>query len=161
MDEKGVDASQGSSKKGEVPVGAVVVKDGRIIARAHNLRESAKDPTAHAEILAMRRAAKKLGGWRLSGCVLYVTMEPCPMCAGAAVNARIERVVFGAYDEKAGCCGSVLDLSRQEKFNHAFEVRGGVWKRNAVRYCRIFFEQKGKNDRKHKEKAMPEGHCLF
>ena len=85
-----------AAKKGEVPVGAVVVKDGRIIARAHNLRESAKDPTAHAEILAMRRAAKKLGGWRLSGCVLYVTMEPCPMCAGAAVNARIERVVFGA-----------------------------------------------------------------
>ena len=90
-----------AAKKGEVPVGAVVVKDGRIIARAHNLRESAKDPTAHAEILAMRRAAKKLGGWRLSGCVLYVTMEPCPMCAGAAVNARIERVVFGAYDEKS------------------------------------------------------------
>ena len=133
-----------AAKKGEVPVGAVVVKDGRIIARADHLRESAKDPTAHAEILAMRRAAKKLGGWRLSGCVLYVTMEPCPMCAGAAVNARIERVVFGAYDEKAGCCGSVLDLSRQEKFNHAFEVRGGVLEAQCRAVLQDFFRAKRK-----------------
>ena len=137
-----------AAKKGEVPVGAVLVKDGRIIARAHNLRESTKDPTAHAEILAMRRAAKKLGGWRLSGCVLYATMEPCPMCAGAVVNARIERVVFGAYDEKAGCCGTVLDLSGQAKFNHAFKVTGGVWEAQCRAILQDFFRAKRKKRQK-------------
>ncbi len=140
--------AKAAAKKGEVPVGAVVVKDGRVIARAHNLRESAKDPTAHAKVGAVRRAAKKRGGWRLSGCVLYVTMEPCPMCAGAAVNARLERVVFGAYDEKAGCCGTVLDFSGQAKFNHAFEVTGGVWEAQCRAILQDFFRDKRKKRQK-------------
>ena len=129
-----------AAKKGEVPVGAVVVKDGRIIARAHNLRESAKDPTAHAEILAMRRAAKKLGGWRLSGCVLYVTMEPCPMCAGAIINSRLKRVVYGAKDEKAGCCGSVTNLFSLP-FNHVPKVESGLLEQECAALLAQFFER--------------------
>ena len=109
----------------EVPGGAVVVREGKIIARAHNLRETRKMPTAHAELLAMEKAAKKLGGWRLIGCTLYVTLEPCPMCAGTAVNARIPRIVFGAYDQKAGAMGSVYTL-QEGKLNHTPEVLGGV-----------------------------------
>ena len=92
---------------GEVPIGAVIVKDGKVIARGHNLRETEKDPTLHAEMVAIREAARYLGGWRLTGCELYVTIEPCPMCAGAIIQARIERVVFGAMDPKAGCAGSL------------------------------------------------------
>ena len=98
-------------KKGEVPVGAVVVKDGQIIARGHNLRESTNDPCAHAELLAMKKASKKSNSWRLSGCTLYVTLEPCPMCTGAILNSRVSEVVFGAYDAEMGCCGSRTDLT--------------------------------------------------
>ena len=129
---------------GEVPVGCVITRKGQIVGRGRNRREEAKNALAHAEIEAIAGACARLGGWRLSGCVLYVTMEPCPMCAGAAVNARIERVVFGAYDEKAGCCGSVLDLSRQEKFNHAFEVRGGVLEAQCRAVLQDFFRAKRK-----------------
>ncbi len=142
--QKALKQAQVAARKGEVPVGAVIVKDNKVIARGHNLRESAKDPTAHAEMLAMRRAAKKLGGWRLSGCILYVTMEPCPMCAGAAMNARMDKVVFGAYDEKAGCCGTVLDLSHQQKFNHHFEVMGGILEEPCRTILQKFFQSRRK-----------------
>ena len=111
---------------GEVPVGAVVVKDGRIVGRGHNRRETDRDPTAHAEMLAIREAARELGGWRLSGCTLYVTMEPCPMCAGAMVQARIDRLVYGVPDPKAGAAGTLVDLLRDDRFNHQVEVVGGV-----------------------------------
>ncbi|MBQ6691805.1 MAG: tRNA adenosine(34) deaminase TadA [Clostridia bacterium] len=131
-----------AAKKGEVPVGAVVVHQGRIIARGHNLRESAHDPTAHAELLAMQRAAKKLGGWRLSGCTLYVTLEPCPMCAGAAINARIDEIVFGAYDPKAGCCGTLHDLPRDPRFNHRCKVTGGVLETKCSDILRNFFKNR-------------------
>ena len=125
----------------EVPVGAVVVREGKIIARAHNLRETKKMPTAHAELLAMEKAAKKLGGWRLIGCTLYVTLEPCPMCAGTAVNARIPRIVFGAYDQKAGAMGSVYTL-QEGKLNHTPEVLGGILAQECAKLLSGYFKQK-------------------
>ena len=114
-----------AARAGEVPVGAVVAKDGEIVAQAHNLRESGKNATYHAELLAIDAACKALGGWRLWQCELFVTLEPCPMCAGAAINARLPRVVFGAPDPKAGSCGSVTDLFALP-YNHHPETVGGV-----------------------------------
>lgn len=111
---------------GEVPVGALIVCDGAIIARAGNRTVRDQDPTAHAEVLALREAAASLGTWRLTNCVLYVTLEPCAMCAGASVLARVKGVVFGAWDDKAGMAGSVGDLLRHPVLNHRPEVRGGV-----------------------------------
>ncbi|MEV6331299.1 tRNA adenosine(34) deaminase TadA [Streptomyces sp. NPDC051909] len=112
---------------GDVPVGAVVLSpDGTVLARGHNEREAIGDPTAHAEILALRRAAAATGEWRLTGCTLVVTLEPCVMCAGALVQARVERVVFGAFDEKAGATGSLWDLVRDRRLNHRPEVIQGV-----------------------------------
>jgi tRNA(adenine34) deaminase len=111
---------------GDVPIGAVVVREGRIIARGRNRREADRDPTAHAELLALREAARHVGGWRLSGCTLYVTLEPCPMCAGALIQARVDRLVYGAPDPKAGAAGGVVDLLRDVRFNHAVAVTGGV-----------------------------------
>ncbi len=115
-----------AAAKGEVPVGAVVVRGGEVLARAHNLRETSDDPTAHAEVLAVREAAARLGSWRLDGCTLYVTLEPCFMCAGALVNARLPRLVFGAPDPKAGAVGSLADVVRDARLNHRIEVRSGV-----------------------------------
>lgn len=113
-------------EEGEVPVGAVVVHDGRIIARAHNQRETLRDPTAHAEMLAITQAAQAREAWRLNGCSVYVTLEPCPMCAGALVNARVDEVVFGPPDPKAGACGSVMNVAQAPKLNHQVEVVSGV-----------------------------------
>lgn len=107
---------------GEIPVGAVIVKDGRIIARGHNRTETDRDPTAHAEMIAIRAAAEALGGWRLVGCTMYVTLEPCSMCAGAIVWARIEKLVIGTMDPKGGACGSVFDIVREPRLNHRVEV---------------------------------------
>ena len=125
----------------EVPVGAVVVRDGKIIARAHNTRESDKNALRHAETAAIDAACRALGGWRLPGCTLYVTMEPCPMCAGAVVNSRIERVVFGAYDRRAGAFGSVLNL-KDYPLNHKPELTGGVCEEQCVALLRDFFKKK-------------------
>jgi tRNA(adenine34) deaminase len=111
---------------GDVPVGAVVVKDGAVVARGRNRRELDGDPTAHAELVAIRRAARKLGSWRLGGCTLYVTLEPCAMCAGAIVLARLERLVFGTRDPKAGFVGSLGDLCRDRRLNHRLQVAEGV-----------------------------------
>jgi tRNA(adenine34) deaminase len=107
----------------EVPVGAVVVKNGEIISRAHNLRETLNDPTAHAEILAIKKAAEVLQNWRLNQCSLYVTLEPCPMCAGAIVQSRINKVFIGAFDPKAGACGSVMNIIQNDNFNHWVNVK--------------------------------------
>ncbi len=126
----------------EIPIGAVVVCDGRVIAKAHNMREQLKDPTAHAEILAMREAARYLGGWRLHRCDLYVTIEPCPMCAGAIVQARIKNLVFGASDEKAGCCGTVYNLLDEAKFNHRVPVTKGVLQEECAKMMSDFFKRK-------------------
>jgi tRNA(adenine34) deaminase len=111
---------------GEVPVGALVVKDGEIVGRGFNAPISGHDPTAHAEIRAMRDAARRLGNYRLVGCTLYVTLEPCAMCCGAIQHARIARLVFGAADPKTGCCGSVVDLMQEARLNHHCEVAGGI-----------------------------------
>jgi tRNA(adenine34) deaminase len=129
----------GAAALGEVPIGAVVARCGRVIARSLNRREMDRDPTAHAEILVLREAARHLGGWRLSGCTLYVTLEPCPMCAGAVLQARVDRVVFGAADPKAGAAGSVVDLLRGMRFPHRVEVTGGVCEDACAEVLRRFF----------------------
>jgi tRNA(adenine34) deaminase len=115
-----------AAEEDEVPVGAVVVKDGRVIGRGHNERERLADPTAHAEMIALTAAAQAVGSWRLDGAVMYVTLEPCPMCAGALVNARVERLVYGATDPKAGACGTLYDIPRDSRLNHRLEVTAGV-----------------------------------
>ena len=133
-----------ASDLGEIPVGALVVsRDGNVVASAYNLRENEKSSIAHAEILAIEKACKELGGWRLNGCTLYVTLEPCPMCAGALVNSRIERVVFGAYDMQAGCCGSVINFNAYP-FNHAFAIEGGVLEDECRELLVNFFDSKRK-----------------
>ena len=135
--------AQKAAVKDEVPIGAVIVYGGRIIAKAHNLRETRRDPLGHAELFAIRKAAKRLGGWRLSGCTLYVTLEPCPMCAGAVINARIDTVVFGAYDPKAGAFGTLYDLS-EGKLNHKPQIIGGVQKDRCAALLKDFFNKKRK-----------------
>src|SRR5687767_11731380 len=125
MDAALVEARQ-AQEHGDVPVGAVVVRDGEVIAAAHNRREIDADPTAHAELLAVRQAARALRSWRLDGCALYVTLEPCTMCAGALVLARLPLLVFGASDPKAGAVGSLYDLAREPRLNHRIEVVDGV-----------------------------------
>ena len=127
---------------GEVPVGAVIARGGEIIARAHNERETGGDPTAHAEVLAIRRAAEALGTRRLSGCTLLVTLEPCPMCAGAIVMAQLSGVVFGAYDPKAGCCGSVYALPEDAAFGAAVPCTGGLLEEDCRAILDRFFAEK-------------------
>ncbi|MGI5853178.1 MAG: tRNA adenosine(34) deaminase TadA [Bacillota bacterium] len=127
---------------GEVPVGAVIVRDGEIFATGYNLREIGHDPTAHAEIVAIRNAAARLGHWRLSGMTLYVTIEPCPMCAGALVNARLARLVFGAADPKAGAVISLMDLVRDQRLNHRLEVTAGVLEEECGALMRRFFRMR-------------------
>ncbi|HSA55487.1 MAG TPA: tRNA adenosine(34) deaminase TadA [Gemmatimonadaceae bacterium] len=124
---------------GDVPVGAVIVRDGRVIARGANRTVRDQDPTGHAEIIAIRAAAQALGSWRLEGCTLFVSLEPCAMCAGAIVLARLTRVVFGAWDEKAGMAGSVGDLLRHPQLNHRPEVTGGVMAEECGALLREFF----------------------
>ena len=124
---------------GEVPIGAVIVYEGKIIARGYNRRNTDKSTLAHAEITAIRKAAKVLGDWRLEGCTLYVTLEPCPMCAGAIVQARIPRVVIGAMNPKAGCAGSILNILQEPKFNHQAEVTSGVLQEQCSRMMSEFF----------------------
>lgn len=124
--------------KGEVPVGAVIVKDGEIIARGHNLREEKQNALSHAEIECINEACKKLGTWRLDGCKMYVTLEPCPMCTGAIINSRIETVVFGAYDLKAGCMDSVINLC-DYPFNHKPQIYGGIMEEECKQILEEFF----------------------
>ena len=126
---------------GEVPVGAIIVADGVVIGRGGNRRESAKDPTAHAEILAIREAAQAVGGWRLVGATLYVTQEPCPMCAGAIVNARIPRVVFGCTNPKAGAVQSLFTLLEDPRLNHRCQVTSGIEAERCSKLLTDFFEQ--------------------
>ena len=128
---------------GEIPVGALVVKDGEIIGEGYNLRECQLSAISHAEVIAIEQACQKLSSWRLSGCTLYVTLEPCPMCTGAIINSRIDRVVFGAKDPAAGCCGSVIDLSSYP-FNHAFKIEGGICAEECLAVIREFFEKRRK-----------------
>ena len=125
----------------EVPVGAIIVKDNKIIARAHNLKEIKKDTTKHAEILAIQKASKKLESWRLLDCDMYVTLEPCAMCAGALIQARIKNVYIGAMDEKTGACGSVLNLLEDYTFNHKVNVETGICKESCENILKDFFKK--------------------
>lgn len=127
---------------GEVPIGAVVVKDGEVIATAYNLRETGHDATAHAEVLAIRRACEKIGHWRLTGATLYVTIEPCPMCAGALVMSRIDRLVYGAADYKAGAVESLFNITNHSGLNHRIEVRAGVREEECRNLMKDFFRER-------------------
>ena len=133
-----------AASEGEVPVGAVIVKDGEIIASARNNREATGDATGHAELLAIREACTRLGGWHLEDCELYVTLEPCPMCMGAIINSRLGKVTYGAKDAKAGACGSVLDM-RTYPLNHKPVVENGLLKEECASVLRAFFERKRGN----------------
>jgi tRNA(adenine34) deaminase len=140
--------AQRAAHQNEVPVGAVIVRDGRIISRAHNQPLGLQDPTAHAEILALRRAARKVGNYRLPGCTLYVTIEPCAMCAGAITQARLRRVVYGAADPKGGACGSALTVLNHPGLNHLAEVTRGVRASECGAILREFFAQRRRQSAK-------------
>lgn len=132
--------AENAEKEGEVPIGAVIVRNGEIIAKAHNMREMLSDATAHAEVLAIREACKKLGGWHLTDCTLYVTLEPCPMCAGAVINSAVTKVVFGAYDSRDGAFGSLADLSTLP-FSRRPDVLGGVMEKECKEILSRFFKR--------------------
>ena len=125
----------------EVPVGAVIIKDGQVIARAHNLKETKKDTTKHAEIMAIEKASKKLDSWRLTGCEMYVTLEPCTMCAGALIQSRIDKVYIGTMDYKTGACGSILNVLEDYKFNHKVEYETGILKEECENILQDFFKE--------------------
>ena len=144
-----------AARLGEVPIGAVIVRDDRVIARGHNRREEDRDPTAHAELVALREAARFLGGWRLPGCTLYVTLEPCAMCAGALIQSRIRRLVYGAPDPKAGAAGSVVDLIRDARFNHVVEVARGVLEAECGALLREFFAELRRGRRPPGDRSWP------
>lgn len=138
---------------GEVPVGAVVVHQGRVIGKGFNQREKLEDPTAHAEMLAITAAAQELQSWRLEDCTLYVTLEPCPMCAGAIVNARVARVVFGAADPKAGACGTLMNVIQDARLNHRAELVCGVLAEEAGAILKEFFRTKRKRAARKRERS--------
>jgi tRNA(adenine34) deaminase len=128
--------------RGEVPIGAVLVHNHEVIAAGHNYREVLQDPTAHAEMVVIRNAAERLQTWRLTDTILYVTLEPCPMCAGAIVQSRIARLVFGAWDPKAGACGSIFDIPAERRLNHRVQVMGGLLERESRELLQDFFRAK-------------------
>lgn len=126
--------------KEEVPVGAVIVQNGKVIAKAHNLKETKNDTTNHAEILAIQKASKKLNRWRLTDCEMYVTLEPCSMCAGALINCRLKKIYIGTMDKKTGACGSVLNLLEDYKFNHIVEIETGILQEDCEKILKDFFK---------------------
>jgi len=130
-----------AEEAGEVPIGAVVVRDGVIVGRGHNTRETTHDPTAHAEMIAIRQASETIGAWRLLNCTLYVTLEPCPMCAGAILQARLPLIVYGTPDPKAGCAGTLMNLLADSRFNHQTEVISGVEQEQCAELLTSFFRR--------------------
>lgn len=144
----------------EVPIGCVIVYEGKVIARGYNRRNTDKNTLSHAEIIAIRKASKKLGDWRLEGCTMYITLEPCPMCAGAIVQARVTEVVVGSMNPKAGCAGSVLNLLEMEEFNHQVKVTRGVCQEECSQMLTNFFKElreKKKKQKKNLEKTAENG----
>ena len=137
-----IDAACIAEENGDVPIGAVIVHEDRVIARAYNQREQLADPTAHAEMIAITQAAATLGSWRLEGCTLYVTLEPCPMCAGALVQARVDRLVYGCTDPKAGACGTLYDICRDGRLNHRLSVTAGVLAEDCAALLQAFFKSR-------------------
>lgn len=133
--------AQKAFELGEIPIGAVIERDGVIIGRGHNLTETTKDPTAHAEMIAIREAAKTLGGWRLIGCNMYVTCEPCSMCAGAMIWARLQKVYIGTMDPKSGACGSVFNIPSEKKLNHQVETETGIMQEECSAIMKKFFKE--------------------
>jgi len=138
---------------GEVPIGAVIVYDGEVIASAYNLRETTQNAVTHAELLAIERACKQLGTWRLEGAELYVTLEPCPMCSGAIILSRVERVVYGAKDPKAGCAGTLMNLLDDDRFNHQSEVVAGVLEEECGEILTSFFRELRQRKKEKKRRA--------
>jgi tRNA(adenine34) deaminase len=145
MDEIYMRAALDEAKKAyrllEIPIGAVIVKEGKIVGRGHNLKETGKDATLHAEIIAIREACKNLGGWRLPGCTMYVTLEPCSMCAGALVSSRIENLVIGTRDPKTGACGSIINIVQMKNLNHQIDVKFGILQEECTNILRKFFAE--------------------
>lgn len=142
MMERAIELARSAAGANEVPVGAVVYRGDEIIAEAANNREATGDPTGHAELVALRLAGERLKSWRLEGCSMAVTLEPCPMCAGALVNARLEKLIFGAYDAKAGACCSLFDIPADDRLNHRVEMIGGVEEERCVELLRSFFRRR-------------------
>ena len=140
---------------GEVPIGAIVVRDGEVVSRACNTREMEHDPAGHAEFSAIEQAAQRLGVWRLTGCTVYVTLEPCIMCAGLMHQARIDRCVFGAYDPKAGALGTLYQINADERLNHVYEAEGGVLQEECAQLLRDFFRARRKKRPKEAAAPMP------
>lgn len=130
-----------AKEKNEVPIGCVIVLEDQVIARGHNLRETEQQATAHAEIIAIQKACKEIGSWRLEDCELYVTLEPCPMCAGSIIMSRVKRVVFGTHDQKGGCAGTLMNLLTDERFNHQCEVKSGVLQEKCAALLIDFFKE--------------------
>lgn len=153
---KAIAAAKRAAKCDEVPVGAVIVKDGKIIATANNRKERENCAVFHAEILAVRKACKKLNNWYLDGCEMYVTLEPCPMCAGALINSRLDKLYFGAYDPKAGCCGSLCNLVEDKRFNHNLKVEGGVLREECAELLSSYFKNKRAENKAAKERKQGE-----
>ena len=151
-----IELAKAAQIENEVPIGAVIVKDGKIIARAHNLRETNQSATAHAEILAIQKACEKLGTWRLEGTSLYVTLEPCPMCAGAILMSRIDRVIYGASDPKAGCAGTFMNLLDDPRFNHQCEVVSGICETECGQLLTTFFRDLRKRKKLAKQTVHEE-----
>lgn len=141
-----IDEAKKAAASGEIPIGAVVVKDGQVIGRGHNCRESSHDPTGHAEIIALREAGCTIGDWHLDGCDIYVTMEPCPMCAGALINARIDTVIYGANEDKYGACGSQLNLLQFPGFNHNVHIIGPIAQEACQELLQTFFQDLRRGD---------------
>ena len=126
----------------EIPIGAIIVKNGMIVGKGYNQRESLKDPTAHAEIIALSAAANTLNDWRLTDCSIYVTKEPCPMCAGAIMNARVSNIYFGMFDDEKGCCGSLYQICRDPRFNHQSNVTGGIMELDCAELIKSYLKSK-------------------
>ena len=141
-----IDAAHIAEENGDVPIGAVIVYQDRVIGRAYNQREQLTDPTAHAEIVALTQAATFVESWRLHGCTIYVTLEPCPMCAGALVLGRLDRLVYGCDDPKAGACGSLYDIVRDERLNHRLEVTAGILAQDCAALLQTFFRARRPNN---------------
>jgi len=152
---KALNQARKAEALGEVPIGAVIIKDGTILGRGFNQRECKNDPSAHAEMIAVRQASKKLNAWRLTGTTLYVTLEPCPMCMGAILLARMDRVVFGCLDPKAGAAGSLYNLAEDRRFNHRVELAGGVLKEECSEILSNFFRKLRSAKKALREVAFP------
>lgn len=144
-------AAKRAARSDEVPVGAVIVRNGEVIAVGNNRKERENCALFHAETVAIRKACRKLGNWYLDGCEMYVTLEPCPMCAGALINSRLDKLYFGAYDPKAGCCGSLTNLVGDRRFNHTLEVEGGILKEECAALLSGYFKNKRAQNKAAKE----------